>query len=115
MTARPDSMGSTGPLLAPQNGRSSKFNSGLSNISGSQTIREDQPEDYHKGLQKELSEGHSDNHHENHLGSHHEDHEHVQPQTKRGKFKAHLRKFWWLHLISFLLGFMIVTLCLYVM
>jgi hypothetical protein len=108
-------MGSTGPLLAPQNGRSSKFSSGLSNLSGSQTIREDQPEDYHKGLHKELQNGHTDDH--NNADYHedfHDNHGNVQPRTKMGKVKAHFRKFWWLHLINFLLGFMIVTLCLWV-
>jgi hypothetical protein len=35
-----------------------------------------------------------------------------QPVQKGGKLKAHFRRFWWLHLINFLLGFLIVTLIL---
>jgi hypothetical protein len=35
------------------------------------------------------------------------------PPPKQSKIKAHFRKFWWLHLISFIIGTILVTLLLY--
>ncbi|KAF2435655.1 hypothetical protein EJ08DRAFT_283996 [Tothia fuscella] len=35
-----------------------------------------------------------------------------QPPTKKSKMKEHFRRFWWLHLISFIIGTILVTLLL---
>jgi uncharacterized membrane protein len=36
------------------------------------------------------------------------------PMTFSQKTKAHFKRFWWLHLIVFLIGVLIITLCVYV-